>query len=51
MLSDLSKEIGVILFTNTSLCDQEMEAYFAVFDELWKYAVTLKNGEQKASSE
>jgi CubicO group peptidase (beta-lactamase class C family) len=47
MLSDLSKEIGVILFTNTSLCDQEMRTYFAVFDDLWKYAVTFKQGERK----
>lgn len=51
MLSDLSKEVGVILFTNTSLCDQEMKAYFAVFDGLWKYAVTLKDGEQRTRSQ
>jgi CubicO group peptidase (beta-lactamase class C family) len=45
MLSDPAKEVGVILFTNTSLCDQEMGKYFAIFDALWKHAVKLKNGE------
>lgn len=42
MLSDLSKNVGVILFANTSLSDQEMRHYFAVFLELWKHAEALK---------
>jgi hypothetical protein len=50
MLSDLPKEVGVILFTNTSLCDEEMQPYSAVFDELWKYAVTLTDGERRTGS-
>jgi hypothetical protein len=39
MLSELSKEVGVIFFTNTSLCDHDMRTYFAVIDDLWTYAV------------
>ena len=42
MLSDLSKEVGVILFTNTSPCDHEMRTFYALFEDLWKYAATLK---------
>ena len=40
MLSDLSKDVGVILFTNTSGC--EMRTFYALFEDLWKHAVTLK---------
>jgi CubicO group peptidase (beta-lactamase class C family) len=49
MLSDLAREVGVILFVNTSLCDGESKPYGAVFDVLWKYAVALKEGPPKAS--
>ena len=42
MISDLSGQIGVVLFTNTSLCDEGMREYNAIFDDLWKYAETLK---------
>ncbi len=48
MLSDLSKEIGVILFMNTSLSEPDQRASTAIFDALWKYAVTLKDGEQQS---
>ncbi len=41
MLSNLSKDVGVILFTNTS--PTEMRPYSAVFLELWKRAEALKN--------
>lgn len=51
MLTDLSKEIGVILFTNTSLDDQGMRAYVALFEDLWKHAEALKAAEKQASSE
>jgi CubicO group peptidase (beta-lactamase class C family) len=40
MLADLSKDVGVILFTNTSGC--EMRTFYALFEDLWKHAVTLK---------
>ena len=44
MLSNLSKDVGVILFTNTSLSDEEMKPYFAIFLEIWKHAEALKQG-------
>jgi CubicO group peptidase (beta-lactamase class C family) len=47
MLSDLSKEVGVILFTNTSLCDHEVRRFFDISDDLWKYAATLKSAPSK----
>lgn len=43
MLCDLQKEVGVILFTNTSLCSEEMRSFSAIFNELWKHGVSLKN--------
>jgi CubicO group peptidase (beta-lactamase class C family) len=42
MLADLSKEIGVVLFTNTSQCDDAQGAFVAIIGDLWKHAVTLK---------
>jgi CubicO group peptidase (beta-lactamase class C family) len=43
MLSNHSKDIGVILFTNTSLSDEDVLAHhFAIFRELWKHAEALK---------
>ncbi|MCG2618179.1 beta-lactamase family protein [Terrimonas sp. NA20] len=43
MLSDLSKEVGVILFTNTSLSEKDLlKYYFGIYHELWKYAAQLK---------
>lgn len=51
MLSDLSKEVGVILFVNTSLSEQDSGYYGDIFDDLWKHAVTLKDSEQQATGE
>lgn len=42
MLSNLTKDVAVIVFTNTSLCDQDQKAYVAIFEEVWKYAERLK---------
>lgn len=43
MLSDLNKEVGVILFTNTGLNDKDLMKYhFGIFDELYKYGMRLK---------
>jgi len=42
MLSNLSKDVGVILFTNTSLSGEEKRQYNAIFLELWKHAEALK---------
>lgn len=43
MLSSLSRDVGVILFTNTSLSAEEARHYGAIFGELWKHAETLKS--------
>lgn len=42
MLSNLSKDVGVILFTNTSLSGQEGRHFVAIYQELWKHAEALK---------
>jgi CubicO group peptidase (beta-lactamase class C family) len=43
MLSNLSKDVGVILFANTSLPEQEMRQYYDIFLEIWKHAEILKD--------
>ena len=44
MLSGLSKEVAVILFTNTTLSEKNMFKYhFPIFDELYKYGMKLKD--------
>ncbi len=44
MLYDPSQKAGVILFTNTGLSDEKMyNDYYAIFEELWKHALTLKD--------
>ncbi|HEX9962475.1 MAG TPA: serine hydrolase domain-containing protein [Pyrinomonadaceae bacterium] len=48
MQYDPAKEVGVILFTNTGLSDEAMfKDYFAIFDELWTHALSLKDAETK----
>jgi CubicO group peptidase (beta-lactamase class C family) len=46
MLSDLAKEVAVIVFVNTDIKDNAGEdvfrPFFSISDELWKYAETLK---------
>lgn len=42
MLSNLANDVGVILFTNTSLSGEEARHYNAIFLELWKHAEALK---------
>ena len=44
MLSNLSKDIGVIVFFNTAVADADGEAYGAIFDQLWARAESLKQG-------
>lgn len=43
MLADPNKDIGVILFTNTSMPDEATGSYFDIFDALWTQAVKLKS--------
>ena len=43
MLTDLSREAGVILFTNTDLEDRAAQkAFYSIFNELHKYGISLK---------
>lgn len=42
MLADPGREVGVILFTNMSMHDEESGPYFDIFDALWAQAVKLK---------
>src|SRR5687767_11563086 len=42
MLSNLSKDVGVILFINTSLSEEGMRDFSAIFLEIWKHAEALK---------
>ena len=44
MLYDPTQKVGVILFTNTGLADEDMfKNYSAIFEELWKHALSLKD--------
>lgn len=48
MLSDLSKEVAVILFTNTALPPKEMNKYYyGIYDELHKTGEKLKEAMAK----
>ena len=44
MLSDFSKEVGAILFLNTSHSGPDQRASFAIFDALWNHAEALRAG-------
>ena len=41
MLSDLKKEIGIIIFFNTSLNEDEEGKFFDIYEELYKYGLAL----------
>ncbi len=43
MLATLTKDVGVIVFTNTSLAGEEMRLFSAISNELWKHARALKS--------
>ncbi len=42
MLSDLSREVGVILFSNTSLSGPEERVPWVILDALWKHGESLR---------
>jgi CubicO group peptidase (beta-lactamase class C family) len=46
MLSDLKKEIGIIIFFNTSLNEDEEGKFFDIYDELYRYGIELKKAMQ-----
>lgn len=39
---DADKQIGVILFVNTAIRQEDSEAYGAIFDDLWQLGVAIK---------
>ena len=41
MLSNLSKDVGVIVFFNTAVAEADGAAYGAIFDQLWARAESL----------
>ena len=43
MLSDLKKEVAVIVFTNTSLPEKEEPIFFDIYDELYQYGLKIKD--------
>lgn len=47
MLSDLNKEVAIILFTNTGLSDRDLIKYhFGIFEELYNYGVKLREAKK-----
>ena len=44
MLSDLSRNVGVIVLSNTSLGEGDQKVFFAIFEALWKHAEGLRAG-------
>ena len=42
MLSDLAKEVGVILFVNTSLGESNRGTFYEILNALWKHAEALR---------
>jgi CubicO group peptidase (beta-lactamase class C family) len=44
MLSDLKREVAVILFFNTSLLENDEAKFFGIYNELYQYGVKIRNG-------
>lgn len=50
MLADLTKEVAVILFTNTTLTDKGLfKYYFGIYQDLWNYAYALRDQQLNSS--
>lgn len=43
MLSDLNREVAVILFSNTSLSEKEEDVFFNLYDALYAMGLRIKN--------
>ncbi|MGH8050741.1 MAG: hypothetical protein ACREPB_08810 [Arenimonas sp.] len=50
MLTDPKGEVGVILFSNTSLSGPDQRVSGAIFDTLWKHATSLKDKNKQTGS-
>ncbi|MCF0055223.1 serine hydrolase [Dyadobacter sp. CY356] len=47
MLANLSKDVAVILFSNTTLTDKDLfKYYFGIYQDLWTYGLALKAAKQ-----
>lgn len=42
MLANLQKDIGIVMFINTSLAEQDMRHYVALYKDVWAHAEALK---------
>jgi CubicO group peptidase (beta-lactamase class C family) len=42
MVSDLSKDVAVVVFFNTAVPQEDGEVYGVIFDHLWKHAEAIK---------
>jgi hypothetical protein len=42
MLSNLSKDVAIVLFANTSLAEEKSKAYVDLVETLWQHAEALK---------
>ncbi|PQA53810.1 serine hydrolase domain-containing protein [Siphonobacter curvatus] len=48
MLADLTKDVAVILFSNTTLTDKALfKYYFGIYEDLWTYAYALKEKQRR----
>jgi hypothetical protein len=47
MLSDADKQIGVILFVNTAIRQEDAGANGAIFDDIWQLGVAIKGARAK----
>ena len=47
MLASLSKDIGVVMFSNTSLAGEDTKTYVNIFQALWKRAEEIKAAAKK----
>ncbi|HEX6100480.1 MAG TPA: serine hydrolase domain-containing protein [Thermoanaerobaculia bacterium] len=43
MLATLSKDVGVILFSNTSLSDDELRPFYSILNELFAYGASVRS--------
>ncbi|MGD1317828.1 serine hydrolase domain-containing protein [Chryseobacterium sp. 2R14A] len=43
MLSDLNREVAVIVFFNTSLSEAEEDIFFDIYEDLYKYGLELRS--------
>lgn len=49
MLSDLNKEIAVILFVNTSLSESEEDVFFDLYEELYRFGLKIRRVQTSGS--